>query len=286
MSTIKVALITGTSSGIGLATAIACAKAGYVVVATMRDLRKSNALRTRALADHVSLDIQALDVQSDESVAEAITYVYEHYGHMDLLINNAGTGYVGTTEHTSVADLQGVLDINLYGVWRVTQAVLPRMREAQTGQIITVSSIGGILGQPFNDAYCAAKFAVEGMMEGLAPVVAGFGIHVSVVEPGPVATQFVENATGIVRGNPEALKTDPYAAPMTSYMTSVMGRYASIAQTADDIAAVIVDTALADEPHFRVQTSAFVRDRAGAKFIDPTGDQERDIAIRMLWPSS
>lgn len=285
MSANKVALITGTSSGIGLATAIACAKAGYVVVATMRDARKSDALRARAVADNVSLDVQVLDVQSDESVAEAIGYVYDNYGRLDLLINNAGAGFVGTTEHTSVAALQGVFDINLYGVWRVTQAVLPRMREAQSGHIITVSSIGGILGQPFNDAYCAAKFAVEGMMESLAPVVAGFGIHVSVIEPGPVATQFVDNATGIIRENPEVMATDPYAAPMNAYMRSVMGRYASIAQTADDIAAVIAQTALADAPPLRVQTSAFVRDRAAAKFTDPTGNRERDQATRLLWPS-
>ena len=285
MSEKKVALVTGTSTGIGLSTAIALAKAGYQVIATMRNTAKSADLLQMAQANELEIDIQALDVQDDASVKNAVDYSMSTYGRIDLLVNNAGAGYLGTTEQTSIEDLRKVLDVNLIGVWRMTSAVLPHMREAKSGRIITVTSIGGLVGQPFNDAYCAAKFAVEGMMESLAPVVSGMGIHVSVIEPGPVLTKFVENVGGKAEGGNVSQNDDAYAQLMNAYLEGVRDRFSSRGQTGDDVAEVIVTAAQAEHPHFRYQTSEFVQGLVGSKFADPTGDGQIGLFTKTLWPS-
>jgi NAD(P)-dependent dehydrogenase (short-subunit alcohol dehydrogenase family) len=284
MSEKQVALVTGTSSGIGLSTALTLAKAGYQVIATMRNTAKSDDLRQMAQANELDLDIQPLDVQDDASVKNAVEYAISTYGRIDLLVNNAGAGYVGTTEQTSIEDLRRVLDINLIGVWRMTSAVLPHMRAAKSGHLITVSSIGGVMGQPFNDAYCAAKFAIEGMMESLAPVVSGMGIHVSVIEPGAVLTKFVENVGGKVQGGKLTHNEDAYAQPLDAYIQGVLSSINNTGQTADDIAEVILTAAQAERPHFRYQTSERIQGIVGSKFADPTGDGQINQASKLLWP--
>lgn len=283
MTTKKIALITGTSTGIGFSTAITLAKANYHVIATMRDLNKSKLLQQQAEEGKLPIDIQLLDVQDDASVQQVIDSTIDRFGTLDILVNNAGVGYVGTTETTSVDDLKRVMDVNLYGVWRVTKAVLPYMRKAKSGRIVTVSSIGGIIGQPFNDAYCAAKFAVEGMMESLSSVVLGMGIHVSLIEPGPVATSFLSNASGFTQTPPDPLQSSPYAAALQAYIANVSERYASIAQTGDDVAAVILASVLSEQPLFRYQTSDFVKSRVADKLMDVTGNTQLQNTAKVLW---
>lgn len=267
----RVALITGTSSGIGLATAAVLAKADFRVVATLRDLAKAGALRERAARDGVALDVRALDVESSDSVASCVAGVLRDYGALDLLVNNAGAGFVGALEQTSEAELRRTFEVNFFGVWRMTQAVLPAMREARRGRIVTITSVGGLFGQPFNDAYCAAKFAVEGMMEALAPVAQRFGVQVSVIEPGPVNTEFVAS---VVRNSPAATATtrDAYSDLVAAYRANTAGVFASLGQTGDDIARFVLEAANAEKPHFRYATSEFVRGLAAQKYVDPTGD--------------
>ncbi len=251
-----VALITGTSSGIGLATAAVLAKTGFRVVATMRDLAKAGALRDRAARDGVALDVRSLDVESSESVASCVAGVLRDYGAL---------------EQTSEAELRRTMEVNFFGVWRMTQAVLPAMREARRGRIVTITSVGGLFGQPFNDAYCAAKFAVEGMMEALAPVAQRFGVQVSVIEPGPVNTEFVAS---VVRNSPAATATtrDAYSDLVAAYRANTAGVFATLGQTGDDIARFVLEAANAEKPHFRYATSEFVRGLAAQKYVDPTGD--------------
>src|SRR5213080_757154 len=153
----RIALVTGTSSGIGLSTAVALARKDFTVVATMRNLGKAAALQARAKADGVALDVRQLDVQDEHSVDACVRDVLRDHGRIDVLVNNAGAGFLGTLEQTSFEDLRRTMDINFFGVWRVTRAVLPAMRTARSGRIISVTSIGGLIGQPFNDAYCAAS---------------------------------------------------------------------------------------------------------------------------------
>jgi NAD(P)-dependent dehydrogenase (short-subunit alcohol dehydrogenase family) len=172
----QTALVTGTSSGIGLSTALALAKAGFQVIATMRDLSKAQPLRVRAELEGVTLNIRQLDVSDETSITTTLNGIMQQHGQLDIVVNNAGVGYLGTTEQTPLADVKRVFEVNFFGIWRVTQAVLPLMRQARFGRIISVSSMGGVSGQPFNDAYNASKFALEGIPSCLAPVAQQFGM--------------------------------------------------------------------------------------------------------------
>ncbi|MEQ1727873.1 MAG: SDR family oxidoreductase [Vicinamibacterales bacterium] len=266
-----VALVTGTSSGIGLFTAVQLAQAGFTVVATMRNTAKADALKAEAATAGVELDVRALDVQDAASVTACVNGVLGDYGRIDLLVNNAGSGFLGTLEETTFEQLMQVMDVNFYGVWRVTEAVLPHMRRAGSGRIITNTSIGGLIGQPFNDAYCAAKFAVEGFMESLAPVARRLGVHVSIVEPGPVNTEFVASVREkLVQAEPTEASA-AYAAMRESYL-SASSQVFALAQTGADVARVMVEAATAAQPHLRYVTSDMVRGIAARKYVDLTGD--------------
>jgi len=212
--------------------------------------------------------LRQLDVCDQASVDACVGATLGAHGHIDVLVNNAGAGRLGTTEQLTMGAVQATFDVNFFGVWRVTQAVLPGMREARSGRILSVSSIGGLLGQPFNDAYCAAKFAVEGMMESLATVAAQLGIHVSLIEPGPVHTEFVAS----VRAAHGDAAPDAYQPLLEAYLGNTMARFSNAGQTGDDIARVILEAATAEAPHLRYVTSAMVQGLAGRKYVDTTGD--------------
>jgi NAD(P)-dependent dehydrogenase (short-subunit alcohol dehydrogenase family) len=166
----------------------------------------------------------------------------------------------------------------------VTQAVLPVMRQQGSGRILAISSVGGLIGQPFNDAYCAAKFAVEGFYEALAPVAKRFGIHVSIVEPGAVNTEFVARVARDVAARPEPV-SPPYQRMMAAYREATTAAFAR-GQTPDDVARVIVEAAQAEAPHFRYVTSEFVRGVAALKYVDPTGDSVVALAGSRLPPAA
>lgn len=138
------------------------------------------------------VEVRALDVTDPASVAAALAGIAADQGRLDAVVNNAGAGHVGTIEQGTVADVRAVMEVNFFGVVEVTRAAMPLLR-ASGGKLLTVTSVGGVIGQPFNEAYCAAKFAVEGFMESLAPVAATVGVTVSVIEPGAVASEFVAN---------------------------------------------------------------------------------------------
>ncbi|MFY9614334.1 MAG: SDR family oxidoreductase [Candidatus Dormiibacterota bacterium] len=265
-----VALVTGASSGIGLSTSIALAQAGFTTVATMRDLGRSGALEERAKADGVELDIQALDVSDAASIEAGVAGVIDRHQAIDVLVNNAGVGHLGSLEQTSIEDAHRILDVNFFSAWNMTRAVLPHMRAAGSGRIINLSSVGGIAGQPFNDAYSAAKFAIEGMSESLAPVIKQFGIFVSIVEPGAVNTNFV-NTVARGAGPLFADKSDPYRPILDRYLSATQEHF-DAGQTGDDVAAVIVKAATDERPHLRYQTSPVAHGVAKVKFADTDGD--------------
>ncbi|MGW8557823.1 SDR family oxidoreductase [Streptomyces tubercidicus] len=261
MST-KTVLITGTSSGIGLATAVAAAQSGWHVIATMRDVAKAGALRAAAEEAGVTVDVRALDVTDPASVEACLAGL----DRLDALVNNAGAGHLGTLEQESVEDVRAVMEVNFFGVLHVTKAVLPLLR-ASKGRVLTVTSVGGVIGQPFNEAYCAAKFAVEGFMESLAPVAATTGVSVSVVEPGAVASEFVSN----VGVRDDVLEqAGPYAPALSAYLDRTRGAFVH-AQTPQDVAAQMVELLAAERPAFRLLTSDAARGFAGAKLKDLDG---------------
>jgi NAD(P)-dependent dehydrogenase (short-subunit alcohol dehydrogenase family) len=261
-------LITGTSSGIGLASAVQAARAGLTVVATMRDVGKADALREAASTAGVSLDIRALDITDPGSVAAGVDGVIADYGALAALVNNAGAGHVGTIELETVDDVRRVLEVNFIGTVAMTKAAMPHLR-ASRGRLVSVTSVGGIVGQPFSEAYCAAKFAVEGFMESLAPVAATVGVQVCVVEPGAVASAFVANV-GIDPARAVA-EAGPYAPAMTAYLRRTAGAFAA-AQTQESAAETVVAALTAPAPvAFRWQTSDIARQFVGAKLADLDG---------------
>ncbi|MBK6012044.1 SDR family oxidoreductase [Streptomyces sp. MBT53] len=266
---LRTVLITGTSSGIGLATAVQAAEAGWTVVATLRDTGRADALRAAVAAAGVTerVRVERLDVTDPASVAAAVTGVISEYGRLDAVINNAGVGQLGTVEQTGVEAFRAVLETNFFGVVELTRVALPHLR-ASGGRVITVSSLGGLIGQPFNEAYCAAKFAVEGFLESLAPVAATTGVQVSVVEPGPVASEFVTHLVPSVPGLIE--NAGPYEAAFKAYFETTAALFEQ-AQSSADAAAVVVATLTAERPPFRVQTSDLARELAGIKLSDLDG---------------
>lgn len=265
-----VALVTGTSTGVGLHTALRLAQAGFRVLATMRDRSRQGVLLEGAAAAGVQLSVLALDVADPASIRAGVAQALAQVGRIDVLVNNAGAGFLGSLEQTSDEALRRTMEVNFFGVWHTTQAVLPQMRERGSGRIISVSSVGGLIGQPFNEAYCAAKFAVEGMMEGFAPIARRLGLHVSLIEPGPINTQFVANVRA-------ALATDagfapPYDAMLAAYTGASSQVFAKFGQSGDDIAQIIVEVAQAKAPHLRYVTSDFARQVVKPKVVDYSGD--------------
>ncbi|MEU6201767.1 oxidoreductase [Streptomyces sp. NPDC047061] len=180
-----VALVTGASSGIGKATAHALAEAGFDAIGT-----------SRKGADGPSrggVTLLGLDVTSVDSVNNAVRQVIEEFGRIDVLVNNAGVGTNGAAEEISVAQAQSVFDVNVFGLMRMTKAVLPYMRGRGYGRIVNISSVGGFAPNPFMSVYIASKHAVEGYSESLDHEVREYGVRVLRVQPGPVNTPFDTN---------------------------------------------------------------------------------------------
>jgi NAD(P)-dependent dehydrogenase (short-subunit alcohol dehydrogenase family) len=263
-------LITGCSSGLGLATAVAAARAGRTTVATVRDLDRADALRAAAHDAGVTVDVRRLDVTDADSVHECVAGVVDTYGRLDALVNNAGIGNTfPTVEMCDMATFRANLEVNFFGVVVTTRACLPHLR-ASRGRVVTVGSTRGLIGQPFNEGYSAAKFAVEGFLESLAPVAAAMGVTVSIVEPGPVfETAFGAN-TGVTR---ESLLADagPYAEVLRPYLDWVAAGGWPGAQTAREVAEVVLAALTAPEPAFRIMTSEWAREYAAVKLADPDG---------------
>jgi NAD(P)-dependent dehydrogenase (short-subunit alcohol dehydrogenase family) len=272
-----VVLITGCSTGIGLASAVHFAGQGCTVVATMRNLDRSGLLRDSLHAAGVEAEIRVLDVNSDVSVADTVAGVIADHGRVDIVISNAGIGVAGTTEELSLDDFKASIDTNLFGAIRLLHAVLPSMRASGSGRFIAVSSISGALGLPFNDAYCASKNALEGLLESLYPVAAKFGVHVSLVEPGPVQGEFVTNSSGPTGG----VVGDPYGPLREAFTATQAGGYES-AQTNPEIAQVIWQVATADAPVLRYQTSESVAKLVGVKLKDLTGERLTGLTARWI----
>ncbi|WP_458461821.1 SDR family oxidoreductase [Paenibacillus sp.] len=201
-----VALITGTSSGFGLLTAITLAKQGYRVVATMRDLSRREELTRLAEQAGISERVQVvqLDVTDPESVQKAVGTVLQNNGRIDILVNNAGFAVGGFIEEVSMEDWRRQMETNLFGLIAVTRAVLPVMREQKQGLIINLSSVSGLSGFPGYAPYAASKFAVEGFTESLRHEMSSFGVRVVLVEPGAYRTPIWNKGLGEIHRNEDS----------------------------------------------------------------------------------
>lgn len=182
------ALVTGSSTGIGLATAIALGRAGYQVYGTMRNPARAPRLESVAAKESLPIKVLAMDVDNDASVRGTIADVMAVSGRIDVLVNNAGIAAFGSTEELPLAEFRRVMETNYFGALRCMQAVLPEMRVQRSGHIICISSLGGRTCLPAYAPYSASKFALECLSESLAAEVKALGIRVSIVEPGVITT--------------------------------------------------------------------------------------------------
>ena len=185
-------LITGTSTGIGLATALRFARAGYRTWATMRDLAKAGPLREARESEGLDLALLRLDVTDGSSIEEAMAEALP--GGLDVLVNNAGRAGGAPLEITPEEQHRAMFDANYFGAIRMVQAVLPHMRERRSGAIVNLTSIAGLVAMPNQVPYTASKWALEGASEALAHEVRRFGIRVKIIEPGVIMTSIFENA--------------------------------------------------------------------------------------------
>lgn len=286
MNSEKVILITGTSSGLGLHSAIQLAQQGHRVHASMRDTSKQTLLVSEAEKHGVTLTVCELDVQSQKSVDACVRDILEEEGRLDVLVNNAGAGFVRTTEQAEEAEVDWVMDVNFQGVVRCTKAVLPFMREARSGHIINITSVGGLVGQPFNEFYCGAKFAVEGYTESLASYVQpAFGIKFSLVEPGGIQSEFANSVLKQLEST-GGIHDDEYRPILESYIGGSRERLASAYQTSEQVAEVVTQVVASEDPPIRIRTSEWAENFCSLKTqSDPDGKRQQQAVVEQFLPS-
>jgi len=185
----KVILITGTNSGFGWLTANSCAALGHKVYATMRNTKGLNADKAKALVQQANIEVLDVDVTNGKSVTDAVATIIKNEGRIDVVVNNAGVYASGVAETFTAEDLEKTISVNAIAPWRIIRAVLPQMRKQGEGLIINISSIAGRFSFPFQMTYNSAKFALEGLTEGLHYELKPLGVDVVMIQPGPFPTE-------------------------------------------------------------------------------------------------
>jgi NAD(P)-dependent dehydrogenase (short-subunit alcohol dehydrogenase family) len=256
-----VAVVTGSTGGIGLATSLALARNGYLTYATMRNLAKRDSVQSVADKQHLPIRVVQLDVTDENSIKSAIQSILSETGRIDLLVNNAGYGLTGALEDIGIDEIKAQYETNLYGVIRVTQEVLPIMRKQGSGRIINISSGAGRFGFPGGSAYVSSKFALEGLSESMAYELEQFGIKTVLIEPGFVRTNFGDN---MVIAQKAQDPNSPYS-QMMQMMSSIRGKMLENASDADLVAEVVVEAATAKEPNLRYLAGKDVQQMVAAK---------------------
>ncbi len=189
----QVAVVTGSSSGIGFETSLLLARNGIHTYATMRNQNKSENILAFARKDNLPLETLRLDVTNERSILEAIGKIITEKGRIDILVNNAGYSLLGPLEQLRLDEIKEEFETNFFGIIRLIQSILPKMRKQRYGRIINISSLAGIIGFPLSTAYVSSKYALEGLSESLRYEVQNFGIDVILIEPGVIKTNFLNN---------------------------------------------------------------------------------------------
>jgi short-subunit dehydrogenase len=245
----KVAVVTGSSSGIGNETVPLLARNQIATYATMRNVSKSDELKEIAFKEKIPLNVAQLDVNDDSSVNSAIDNIIKEKGRIDILINNAGYSLFGSLEESSLEEIKQQFETNIFGLIRTTKAAIPTMRKQGNGTIINVSSAGGIIGlMPFLTAYHATKFAVEGFTESLRQELADFNINIILIEPGSISSNMVNNIKN-------AKGYDPNKSPYAKLVQQVFQGYESISGSYSSqpskVAHTILDVINSSDPELR-----------------------------------
>lgn len=245
----KVAIITGSSSGIGHATALLLARNRFHTYATMRNIKKSVDIMEIANRERLPLQVIQLDVNDDTSIRNSIEKVISEKQRIDLLVNNAGYGLVGAFEDLSVEEIKSQFETNFFGVIRLIQQVLPIMRKQKSGTIVNVSSGAGRIGFPGMSAYVSSKFALEGLSESMSYELEPFGIKSVIIEPGVIRTNFKKNAV-MSKKSLDDSSISPYSSiiqKMDASITSIIEH----ATPPEEVAKAILHVVTSNNPELR-----------------------------------
>jgi len=237
----KVAIVTGSSSGIGFETALALAREGYYTYATMRDTKKGNQIKEIAKKENLKLEVVEMDVDKDETVQAAINKIMKEENRIDVLVNNAGYGLFGCLEDLSMSDLKAQFETNFFGVVRMSQAAIPIMRKQKSGVIVNVSSVAGRIGFPVSPAYISSKFALEGLSESMRYELSPFGINTIIIEPGVIKTNFMSSMK-------KSMKPDSVYKDITNKVIMGISMMAEMGTPAQEVARTIIKAIKSENP--------------------------------------
>ncbi|MBT5993416.1 MAG: SDR family oxidoreductase [Thaumarchaeota archaeon] len=239
----KVALVTGSSSGIGYETSLSLAREGYFTYATMRNLEKADIIKKIAEEENLPLKVIKLDVDDENSIENALKTIIDEKQRIDVLVNNAGYGIWGTAEDVSIKEFKEQFETNFFSVVRMIQKVAPIMREQGSGNIVNISSIAGRIGFPVSTAYISSKFAIEGLSESLRYELGPFGVNVIIIEPGVIKTNFFDS----MRTAKKADESDVYR-NITIKVISGVKMMAEMGTPPKEVASVIIKSLKEENP--------------------------------------
>ncbi len=241
----KTIVITGSTSGIGEATALHFANNNFNVIATARDPNKSELLKS-----HPNINLYSMDVTNLDSIKKAVTEITTDFEKIDVLLNNAGYGLLSPFEITSNHEIKKIFETNVFGVMEVTRAFLPKLKSQKNGIIINVTSIGGLVTMPLNSIYHSTKYAIEGFSESLIYELKDFGISVKLIEPGGVKTNFFK-AAKIIEDKENYPEYTSLVKNVKERFEESLNKDDSLYSTAEDVAKQIFETATNNKPNIR-----------------------------------
>ena len=250
----EVAVVTGSSTGIGFETSLALAKNGYLTYATVRKTEGggSNQIMDIAKNENLPLQVIQLDVDNDKSVLDAINKIVTENDRIDVVVNNAGYALVGALEETSMEEIKAQFETNFFGAVRVMQAVIPIMRKQRSGKIVNITSMGGRIAIPLDSIYHATKFALEGLSESIRYELEPFGIKIILIEPGAVGTSFWKNWRMAMKASSSS--DNNYNSPYKQIENNMFESFKKMEQNAihpSEVAKVILQAVISDNPDFR-----------------------------------
>ena len=248
-----VAVITGSSTGIGFETSLALARNGFHTYATMRKLEgKSKQITDIAKNENLPLQAIQLDVDNDKSVIDAINRIVKEKGRIDAVVNNAGYALIGALEETPMEEIKAQFETNFFGAVRVMQAVIPIMREQKSGKIVNITSIGGRVAIPLDPIYHGTKFALEGLSESIRYELEPFGIKIILIEPGAVQSNFWKNLkTAVAASASDPNNNNSAYRQLGNRMSEAFKEIVHNTISASEVARVILQAVTSDNPEFR-----------------------------------
>lgn len=248
----KIALVTGSSSGIGFQTSLSLAFNGIYTYASMRNMNKSKKIQDYAEENNLPLKTVHLDVTDEGSISDAIDNIMDEKDRIDILVNNAGYSLLGPLEQLGMKEVKEEFETNFFSIIKMIQGVLPKMRNQKYGRIVNISSVAGRIGFPFSSAYSSSKFALEGLIESIRYEVEAFGVYVSLIEPGVIKTEFLNNMKigQEVVTSKNSNNISPYIELLQDRISSLKPRFEK-GLPSSEVARIVLEAITSNKPKLR-----------------------------------